>query len=522
MTKLCVPLTADTYESMAREIDAAGATGADMIELRLDYLHDLNADAVRQLLAKAKQCDGQVIATCRIADEGGQYKGDEAERIKLLALAGHNEADYLDIEYAAWQKSAETRKEISQACEVHKGEKSRCKLILSKHDFAKTPADLDKIFAELAKEPCHIVKLACTAKTITDSLRMLEALRKSAKKRPTIAISMGETGVLTRVLAKKLGAFLTFAAMDAGKESAPGQLTISEMRSLYRWDKLKANTQVYGVIGCPVAHSMSPAIHNAAFDAIGYDGVYLPLRIEPDYESFAAFVDGCIAQPWFDLRGCSVTIPHKKNLLQYVEQHGGQIEPLAQRIGVANTLCIDDTQVSAFNTDYRGALDALCTGIGCEPDKLSDLSVAILGAGGVSRAIVAGLRDCGSTVIIYNRTGAKAKKLAEEFEAGALPWEERSQLEAEVVINCTSIGMWPNAEDTPLPAKGLSHQPAVFDTIYNPIETRLLREALERGCKTIDGASMFVNQAVAQFERWTSQRAPVEVMREVVIARLSE
>ncbi len=298
----------------------------------------------------------------------------------------------------------------------------------------------------------------------------------------------------------------------------------------YRWNALGADTRVYGVIGCPVAHSMSPAIHNAAFTETHYNGVYLPLRVEPDYASFKAFVDFCIARTWMNLRGCSVTIPHKENLLRYVRERGGFIEPLARRIGVANTLCIEpgrksdgsDARLSAYNTDYRGALDALCTGMNIQPAELKNLSVAVLGAGGVSRAIVAGLRDGGAKVTIYNRTQEKADSLAAEFGATSLPNDQRAKNTADAIINCTSIGMWPEVDATPLPKEGLAHRPAVFDTVYNPVETRLLREARAAGCRTIDGVAMFVNQAVGQFERWTEQKAPVQIMRHIVLEQLSK
>jgi len=528
MTRLCVPLTADTCQKMAQEIDAATQAGAEMIELRLDYLREWNSDLIVKLMARAEQFDGEVIATCRIAEEGGKFEFDELQRVGLLELAGQNGADYIDVEFNTWKESAYVRDRIGKVCGIDKRFKqARSKLILSKHDFERTPADLDAILAEIAREPAHVVKLACKAETITDSVRMLAALKNSAAIRPTIALSMSETGILTRVLAKKFGALLTFTSLETGKESAPGQLSISEMRSLYRWDALKANTKVYGVIGCPVAHSMSPAIHNTAFGEIRYNGIYLPLQVEPDYESFATFIDACRSLEGLDLRGCSVTIPHKENLLRYVEQQGGEVESLSKRIGVANTLCIDPIKgggdkLCALNTDYRGAMDALCDGMGISGNDLGNLSVAILGAGGVSRAIVAGLRDRGCNVTIYNRTGAKAEKLAEEFDCTAKPWDQRGDLTADAVINCTSIGMWPDTEDTPLSKEAISNShPAVFDTVYNPIETRLLREARELGCKTVDGVAMFVNQAVAQFERWTDKQAPVDVMRDVVIARLS-
>ncbi len=522
MTKLCVPLTAGTCQEMAHQIDAAAEVGAEMIELRLDYLAEWSMESIRDLMLKARQFHGEVIATCRIAEEGGRYDADESSRISLLELVGLGGADYIDVELQAWRASANVRQKIGLVCEVDATtDRPRRKLILSKHDFQRTPKDLPNLVAEIRREPCHIAKVACKAEAVTDALRMLDVLHDAPDPSRTIALSMGEAGIMTRVLAKKLGGLLTFASLEAGKESAPGQPTIQDMRGLYRWDSLGAATKVFGVIGCPVAHSMSPAIHNAAFERIGFDGVYLPFRVEPDYASLAAFIDGCLARPWLDVRGFSVTIPHKENLLRYVQERGGDIEPLAHRIGVANTLVIEHgDKLSTCNTDYRGALDALCAGLECDASALKGTPIAVLGAGGAARALVAGLCDAGAAVTIYNRTADKARALADEFGANAKPWEQRTQLDADVLVHCTTLGMWPNVADTPIPAESLPPSLAVFDTVYNPVETRLLRDARNRGCRTIDGVAMFVNQAVAQFQRWTARPAPADLMRDVVIRTL--
>jgi 3-dehydroquinate dehydratase/shikimate dehydrogenase len=516
---------------MEQELAAAAAGGADAVELRLDFLQDWDEPAVLRLLDAARAFPGEVIATCRIAAEGGQYTEGEDQRISRIQFVGlHDAVDLIDVEYEAWRASANIRQKIGLVCEVNRdSDRPRRRLILSRHDFEATPFDLGSRLAVVGREPAHVAKIACRAAGMVDALRMLDALRASAAERPTIALSMGEAGLVTRVLARKFGAYLTFASLEAGRESAPGQVSLAEMRETYRWDAIGPATSVYGVIGCPVGHSMSPAMLNAAFGQGGIDGVYLRFRVEGDYGAFAAFIDGCVARPWLGLRGCSVTIPHKQNLLRYVESRGGYLEPLARRIGAANTLCIEpgqdpegtDARVSAYNTDYRGAMDALLAGTGCTAAQLAGTSVAVLGAGGASRAIVAGLRDCGCAVTVYNRTPEKAQALAAEFAAEARPYEERAGHAADIVVNCTSTGMWPQVDETPMPEAGLAGRPVVFDTVYNPIETRLLREAREHGCRTVDGAAMFVGQAAAQFTRWTGLPAPRDLMRAVVVARLS-
>ncbi len=543
MTYLCTPLTAATCEEMLAQAAAARDAGAEMLELRLDHLADATVGNLHALMADVRALGLPTIATCRAASEGGRFSGPDRERIWMFEAAARAGLDFIDVERASWHESPELRERIDTWRHTH-ARTGGSRLILSAHDFERTPPDLVERFEEIARSGCDVPKIACRAASATDALRMLDLLRPpaaapcgessspvcyAAESRCGIAIAMGEAGILTRVLAKKLGAFLTFASLEAGKESAPGQVTLHDMRELYRWDAIGERTKVYGVIGCPVGHSMSPAIHNAGFGAIGYDGVYLPMRVEPEYTSLAAFLDACLARPWLDVRGFSVTIPHKENLLRYVRERGGEVEPLAERIGVANTLVIAGAEgsggapprLSAYNTDYVGALDALCAGLACTHDDLRNLPVVILGAGGASRAIVAGLHDCGARVTITNRTQTKAESLAREFGCTAVAWGERERLQADVIVNCTSIGMWPHVDDSPLPSSALDGRPAVFDTVYNPIETQLLRAARERGCRTIDGLGMLVRQAARQFTLWTGQDAPLEQMDVVARARLS-
>ena len=232
-------------------------------------------------------------------------------------------------------------------------------LILSSHDFEKRPIDLyQRVEAMAQSTACRVIKVAWAARSLRDNIEAFEVLQSQYK--PTIALCMGEYGLPSRVLAKKFGALLTFAAIDGQPGTAPGQPTISELKNLYRWDKINAQTEVYGVIGYPVGHSMSPAIFNAAFDEQDYDGVYLPMLIEPSYESFKATVLSWLDMESLNFRGASVTIPHKENLIRFVTEQGGEVEGLAAKIGAANTLTVrEDGSLFASNSDYAGALDAV-------------------------------------------------------------------------------------------------------------------------------------------------------------------
>jgi len=497
-TRLICPLTAGDPRAMREDMRAAAEKGADAVEVRLDYLDPLpDSGQLRDLLAGPPV---DVIATCRPVREGGRFAGDEDRRLDLLRQARQLGAAWVDVELSAGEQHPPTG------------------TIVSHHDFDRLPEDLDAVVASLDECDAEVNKVAFAAAGPQDAFAALDVLHRA--RRPTIALAMGAAGVLSRILAKKFGAFATFAALQAGAESAPGQPTLDQFRQLYRWDRQTAETAVYGVIGCPVAHSMSPAIHNAAFSAAAADAVYVPLLIQPGAENFDRFMDALLARPWLDWRGLSVTIPHKENALAYVG--AGKCDPLAARIGAVNTITIAaDGALRGDNTDYAAAIDALCDAMGIEREGLAGRTVAVLGAGGAARAIVAALGRYRAEVTICNRTLSRAERLAEEFGAAAKPLDQAGTTEAEIIINCTSIGMHPDVDASPLDAVPPAAK-VVFDTIYNPIDTRLLSLAAAAGTLTVSGVDMFVNQAVAQFETWTATGAPRDVMRQVVFDRLEQ
>ncbi|HSI35200.1 MAG TPA: type I 3-dehydroquinate dehydratase, partial [Tepidisphaeraceae bacterium] len=411
------------------------------------------------------------------------------------------------------------------------------RLILSSHDFLGRPDRLYNILADLNESPADVAKVVWTARTVRDNLEAFEILLNRAK--PTIALCMGEAGLLSRVLAKKFGAFLTFASLADGAGTAPGQVTIAEMKRLYRWDAIASATKVYGVVGSPVGHSMSPAIHNAGFERVGWDGVYVPLLVNEGYESFKAFMESFLAFDALHLSGLSVTIPHKENALRYLKEKGAEVDPLADAIGALNTIVItragearegeapSEPRLRGFSTDYAAILDSITSALGIPREQLKDYRVAVLGAGGTGRTAVAALAQYGATVVVYNRTRAKADALAAEFNGKtgkvvAADWAKVCDSCCQIYVNTTSVGMSPRVDESPFgdrpPELGPDH--LVFEAIYNPMETKLLKYARERGATTVGGVEMFVRQAAGQFEAWTARAAPVELMREVVEGRL--
>jgi len=497
-TRLICPLTAETLPEMQEECLAALRAGADAVEIRLDYLNRLPSET--ELAELIAACPVEVIVTCRPTRQGGRYDNDEGERLALLAKAAACGAAWVDIED-----------------DVPPDQRPAGPVILSHHDFDRCPDDLGALAAELDASPAAGNKVAVVAAGPEDALRVLDVLR--ACRKPTIALGMGEAGVLSRIVCRKLGAAGTFAALSADRIAAPGQPTIGQFKDLFRWDAIGPATSCYGVIGCPVAQSMSPAIHNAAFAADGIDGVYVPLLIQPGADSFARFMDALLARPWLDWRGLSVTIPHKESALAYVG--ADCCDELAVQIGAVNTIALGPGgALRGDNTDYAAAMDALCDAMNIERAGLAGRAVAIIGAGGAARAIVAALAHIGAETVIYNRTVRRAEALAAEFGATAKPLAAAAKTDAEIVINCTPIGMHGHGGGSPLdeipPAVRV-----VFDTIYNPIETPLLAEARRSGRVVVSGLEMFVNQAATQFEIWTGRPAPKDTMRQTVLAELT-
>ncbi|MBW8041827.1 MAG: shikimate dehydrogenase [Planctomycetes bacterium] len=519
MTYLAVPIAAKDLDQARGQIKAALAAGAEILELRTDYLENLTPDLVKKLITEAGNAAEQslpVIVTCRDQKQGGVRPYPEQLRIEILTEAVRNGCDFIDCEYDNFLSTG-----VQEKIKAALAESSKTRLILSAHDFKSRFEDINRLYRDILKVcPTAIPKLVYTPNHINDCFEAFDLLHNTSGN--SIVFCMGAAGLVSRTIAKKLGSFVTFASINAEAATAPGQLTIEQLKGLYRYDSIDAGTELFGVIANPVGHSLSPAIHNACFADEGMNKLYLPLLVEGGREEFDEFLDNVLAREWLDFKGFSVTIPHKQNALSFVKAKDGFIEPLADKIGAVNTLIIGtDGKLAAYNTDYAAALDAITSTMGITRADLKDLPVAIIGAGGVARAIVAGLSDVGTGIKIYNRTVEKAEKLAAEFNCDFAPLSDLSNVEAKLLINCTSIGMHPNIDAAPFPQEGLKKDMVVFDTVYNPAETLLLKQAKEAGAKTIDGIVMFVNQALAQFKLFAGTDGNAELMRKTISNCLS-
>ncbi len=487
---ICIPITARSAEDTISEMISASKC-ADIVELRIDYIPELQ-NALTCIEKSLKSKTKPVIITNRPEREGGKFSGNEQDRLRLLQKAIELGADYVDVEY-------DSIKQITR--------RNSSKLIISYHNFKETPHNLSKLYNDICQHKPDIVKIVTYANDITDNIRIFELLKSAHV--PTISFCMGELGNISRILTSKFGGFLTFASLEKGKESAPGQLTVDELSKTYHFKDINKETKLYGIIGNPVSHSMSPAIHNAAFIEKGLNNVYVPLKIS----NIDAFMKECRK---IDFQGFSVTIPHKESVLPFMND----IDHTAGKIGAINTIVNQNGKLTGYNTDCMAAVMGLEYGLKKSNETLNNKTISIIGAGGAARAIAFGLKEKGCDITIFNRTIERAEKLSHDVKCKFEKLEEIHKLDSDILINTTSIGMFPDVNQTPVPKNILKEGMIVFDAVYNPIETRLLRDAKERGCQTINGLSMFINQAAEQFRLWTNIDPPVELMTNVVTEKL--
>ncbi len=504
MTLLITSILADSVSDLASRAERAWAGGADAVEVRMDVL-DGDPGNLADYLKAYK--DRTWIVTCRSAEEGGCFRGDTMERVSRLIAAARATGAYVDFELADWRRSDNIRQKVGLA--ATDGQARR--LILSSHDFERRPENLDAVVQEMRNVHRAVAKVAYRGAHIVDSFAALDLMHEHESS--VIAVCMGEEGLWTRVLAKKLNAVASFCSLAADDATAPGQTALGEMIGLYHWKNIDRSTKVYGVLGDPIGHSMSPFLFNRWFADAGINAVYLPMRVSANGDGLVRFLDGCMKRPWLDIGGFSVTLPHKFAARQWV---GEGADHLSQWIGAVNTLVFEDGPPKGHNTDCYAAIASMCDALGCDRSDLAGLTVDVLGAGGAARAIVEGLRECGCQMTVYGRTPPHTKVFVEECGVKAAAWEERVRRRGEVLINCTPVGLWPKVHESPMPADAFSGCRLVFDLIYRPLETPLLRDAETAGCATLNGLDMFVRQAAMQFELWTGRTPDLQEALDLV------
>ena len=476
---LCVTVAARTIEELRRQRDEASAIG-DLVEVRLDAL---DRPDVPGALAGRR---GPVIVTCRPLWEGGGFCGAEEDRLALLWEAAERGAEFVDVEWRAAFGPLLARR----------GGKG---IVLSMHDFDAVPADLDPRARAMQATGAEVVKLAVTPRTLADNLPLLRIGRATGERERVSLVGMGTAGLPSRILAAHFRSCWTYA----GEGVAPGQLPAARLVGEFRFRAVTPSTAVYGVVGRPIGHSVSPVIHNAAFGARGIDAVFLPMEAS-DSADFVTFAEAV------GLAGASVTAPFKVDLLE----RAAVVDRVARRAGAINTLRIERGRWEGRNTDVPGFLEPLEGRIAIDGARVS-----ILGAGGAARAVAVALADRGARVTVHARRLEQAREVA-ALCGGTASKTAPEAGEWDLLVNATPIGTDPAQGQLPVPSAALKGG-LVYDLVYNPPRTALLEAAAAAGCEVLGGLGMLVAQAALQFEWWTGMAAPKPLMWARAMERLA-
>jgi 3-dehydroquinate dehydratase/shikimate dehydrogenase len=486
--RVCGVVAAETSRGMIAQI-RMGLRKTRTLELRLDYLQSSKERAAFLSWLGSNRPRAVLIATFRRQEGGGLFQGSREEQIALLAQAARFGCDWCDVE-------------IETAKHMAKGKLARAlspaRVMVSHHDFRGTPRNLAGIVGRLERAGGQAIKVAAHCRSVSDSSRICELARR---RQNVVAIPMGEFGLAGRVLSLRMGSALAYAAVQ--QATAPGQLSLDAMIDLYRAARITRRTRVYGVIGDPIGHSLSPLLHNTAFHACKLDAVFVPFLVRNLREFLAA-------RKRFGVAGLSVTIPHKESILRALDD----CDPLAARIGAVNTVVVrGGGRLYGYNTDYVGVLRSLERRM-----RLAGSRVLLYGAGGAARAAAFALVAAGSIVCICARRPERARALARAAGGQVVLRADLKHEFFDAIVNCTPIGMHPHG-GSPLTNAELNCR-IVMDMVYRPRETELLQLARRKHIEVISGVEMFLAQGFAQYEIWTGQRAPENAMRRVVLAVL--
>lgn len=484
LPKICIALGLPTVDQLMTHARQEADSGETFLEFRLDYLSQpiQGAQVIKDFLERYPQVT--VLATCRRHQNHGHFNGSIEEQIGILDAAIKGGARAVDVEI-------ESAENIQPRLE---GLRSRSWLVVSYHNFGGTPS-LDAVARRMLKIPADAYKIVSTARKPTDNHRVL-SLAKSQPRMPLVLLAMGETGFPTRVLSTAMGGLFTYAAPNGQSGTAAGQVSARMLRNVFRVEKFTKAARIYGVIADPVRHSISPAVHNRAFQFRRLDSIYLPFLVHP-----AQLKDFFLFAEKMPISGFSVTIPHKQKIIRYLDI----VDPQARRIGAVNTVFKKGGKWRGTNTDVQGIVGPLSKRI-----RLSKASVLVVGNGGAARGAAFALTDAGAKVAIVGRNADRVRALAKVCDAEPLLREQLDSRYFDALIHATPLGMHPHEDGCFFP--GRIPAEIVFDMVYNPLETKLLKHACEQKKECVDGLSMFLEQAALQFETWTGETAPRSAM----------
>jgi len=474
--QICLTVMADNMAELRKRRDTA--SDVDLVELRLDSVSDPDVQAA----LSGRRCP--VIVTCRSIRDGGLFRGSEEERRRLLLEAVDSGADYVDMEWNRGFESAVKKR-------------SGRNIVLSMHDFKGVPHDLHNQYRTMQAMGAAVVKVAVTATRLCDLLPLLEIGQTTTDQDRVVVIGMGVPGLASRILASRFGSCWTYVG-----NAAPGQVDVDQMLEHFRYRNLTSNTEVFGVVGNPISHSISPALHNASFAEQQRDAVYLPLEAY-DVADFVRFAKA------LSIKGASITAPFKQTMLTQVKK----TDSAARLIGAVNTIRRDSDCWSGINTDAEGFLAPLKRRI-----KLQGLRASVLGAGGAARAVTVGLSKAGAIVSVHARRLDNAKAVASLGKAVARSWPPLPKT-WDLLVNATPVGTFPNVDKTPMKSDCLDGR-LVYDLVYNPSQTQLMKDASQQGCDVLGGLEMLVAQAQAQAEWWTGVKANPIVMEQAAMKAL--
>ncbi|KAH9754555.1 Shikimate dehydrogenase [Citrus sinensis] len=510
-TMICAPLMAQSVEQVLSNMYQAKAEGADVVEIRLDCINNFQPGKDLEIILTKKPLP--VLIVYRPKWAGGLYEGDEHKRLEALHLAEDLGADYVDFELKVASNI------LGKQYSSHQ---SGTRFIVSCNLDCETPSeeDLGYLVSRMQATGADIIKLVFSVNDITEIARIFQLL--SHCQVPIIAYSVGERGFVSQLLSPKFNGALVYGSLKGTPVS--GLPTVESLRQTYKVGHINADTKVFGLISKPVGHSKGPILHNPTFRHVNYNGIYVPMFVDDLKKFFSTY-----SSP--DFAGFSVGFPYKEAVMKFCDE----VHPLAQAIAAVNTIIRrpSDGKLIGYNTDCEASITAIedaikergyKNGTASFGSPLAGRMFVLAGAGGAGRALAFGAKSRGARVVIFDIDFERAKSLASDVMGAARPFEDILNFQPEkgaILANATPLGMHPNTDRVPVSEETLRDYQLVFDAVYTPRKTRLLKDAEAAGAIIVSGVEMFLRQAIGQFNLFTGKegKSPKEFMREIVLAK---